>query len=435
MPIITRTLSCGMPLLVEPMSGVRSACIQWLLPAGSATDPDQLEGLSTMWAELIFRGCGALDSRQQADALDRLGITRGCDASTFHLRLSFTLLGDRIAGALPLMADMVLRPRMDADSIEPTRELALQALEGLKDDPHQRAVLLARARHNPPPLHRSGMGRPETLAAITRDDLLSGWARQIRPGSHAGWNQPAAPGTHHLGSILSVAGDIDGVTDGPARGADAIARIMDRLLAGWNGAPPPVTTSAPAARATYHHEPDVSSQVQIVLVHDAPPEPSADSIIERIVSSVLSGGMASRLFTEVREKRGLCYSVSQTYATERAYGRCMAYVGTTPERAQQSLDVLRAELDRIHKKDGAITGDEFDRAMIGIRSGLVFSGESTGARAGAIAGDYHRRGKARTLDEVLASYGGVTLDEINAYLARRRPGDTTIVTLGGASLQ
>jgi predicted Zn-dependent peptidase len=413
--ISLRTLGCGMPLIVEPMPGVGSVGITWLLPAGSATDPDDRQGLSAMWSEILFRGAGEMDSRALADALDRVGATRSTDVATYHLRFSCTVLGSRLDDALPLLVDMVRRPRMDESAVDPTRDLCLQELASLADDPQERAILAARERHNPPPLNRSGLGTEEGLRAITRTDLVEGWARQVRP-SAAPWG----------GAVLAIAG---AVAD-----PDAVAAHLDRLLTGWEGAPPPVTVGEPTGRGTYHHEQDDSAQVQVVVVHDAPPEPHPDANLERVVSAVLSGGMAARLFSEVREKRGLCYSVSSSYAADRAYGRVLAYVGTTPERAQTSLEVLMAELDRINTPEGAVRPDEFERAMTGIKSNIVFSGESTAARAAALAGDYHRLGRPRSLAEIRAAFDAITLDDVNAYLSRRQLGPVTIVTLGPAAL-
>lgn len=420
LPITTRILSCGMPLVMEQMSGVRSIGLTWLLPAGSATDPADRLGISTLWSELLLRGAGDLDSRAQADAFDALGVGRSADAATLHMRLSFTLLGDRLLGALPLIVDMVRRPRAEDDAIDASRDLALQSLDGLKDDPQERAVLTLRERHNPSPLNRSGMGTVEGLEAITRDDLLRAWEAHARPRGHGA----------SLGSILGIAGDLDA-----AGGPDAIASRVDALLAGWTGNAPALAPTPSATRGTYHHLPDKSSQVQIVLMHDAPAEANADSKPERIVASVLSGGMAARLFTEVREKRALCYSVSESYSADRDYGRCLAYVGTTPERAQESLDVLMAELRRVNTPAGRITPEEFQRAMVGIRSGLIFSGESTGGRAASLVGDMHRLGRPRTLEEIAAQYAALTIDQANAYLARRDLGAVTIVTLGPGELK
>jgi predicted Zn-dependent peptidase len=150
---------------------------------------------------------------------------------------------------------------------------------------------------------------------------------------------------------------------------------------------------------------------------------------------VLSGGTAGRLFTEVREKRGLCYSVSAGYASGRDFGAVTAYVGTTPERAQESLDVLWAELARIGTAEGAVTQEEFERAVIGMKSRLVFAGESTAARAAGLATDLHRLGRARGLAEMAAQIDAVTLGQVADYLRRRDMGRVTIQTLGPAGLR
>lgn len=406
--IVTRTLACGLPLIVETMPGVRSAGMTWLVPAGTATEPQERQGIASIWAELLLRGAGKLRSREHADAVDRLGVTRSTDVGSYHLRLGATMVGERLSDALPLLVDMILRPRMDADSIEPTRDLALQAIESLKDDPQQRASVAARARHFPTPLNRSAPGVREGVAAVTRDDLVDGWKARARPG----------------GSILAFAGSVD---------ADAVAAQLDRLLKGWEGSAESFTLG-PAPGRGYAHEQDRTNQVQIILLHDAPAEPEPASILEKVAGSVLSGGMAGRLFTEVREKRGLCYAVHAGYSSGRDFGSVVAYVGTTPERAQQSLDVLHAELTRINTGSGAVTEDEFRRAVVGMKSRLVFSGESTGARAAALAYDLHRIGRARGLEELASAIDGVTLDQLNAFLRRRSLGRVTIQTLGPTAL-
>lgn len=406
--ISTRTLACGMPLLVEEMPAVRSAAISWLVPAGSASDPENRLGDSALFSELLMRGAGELDSRQHADAFDRLGASRSADVGTYYLRVGSTMLGARVADVLPLLTSMVLAPRMEPDAVESARELALQALESLKDDPQERASIAVRERHHPSPINRSGMGNPDGLAAATRDGLLARWRELARPAR----------------SIFAIAGAIN---------ADEIASILDRLLGSWSGTTDPIPYNAAPTRG-YAHETDASNQVQIIVKHDAPPERNPDARLERMVNSVLSGGMSGRLFTEVREKRGLCYSVSSGYRSERDFGAVTAYVGTTPERAQQSLDTLVAEMHRITTPEGRITPEEFSRAVVGAKSRLIFAGESTGARAGALGADFHRLGRTRSLEELAAEIDRLSLDELNAYLSKRKIGRATIQTLGPQAL-
>lgn len=420
--IAVRPLRCGMPLITEVMSGVKSAAISWLLPCGCAHDPAHQQGMSAMWSELLLRGAAERSSRQFADAMDTLGAGKSVSSGTFSCAISATVIGSRLLDTLPLLVDMVRAPRMDDDAIEPSRDLCIQSIESLKDSPQDRAHLAARERHLPSPLNRSGMGTVEGLESLTRSDLLSTWRRLANP----------------LGSYIAAAGAID---------PDALANRLDSLLDGWSGstADPAIEPSAPRG---YAHELDETNQVQIVVMHDAPADApqlvsmngvranveSRDAMLERIVNAVLSGGMSGRLFSEVREKRGLCYSVSAGYRGDKNFGMVSAYVGTTPERAQESLTVLLAELNRINSPAGKVTPEEFQRAIIGMKSGLIFSGESTSARAGSLASDMRRLGRPRSLDEIAQRIDTITLDEVNAYLSKRKLGTLTVQTIGPMAL-
>jgi len=406
--ITTHTLSCGLPVLIEPNTNVRSAAVMWLIPCGVGTDPHDRIGLAPIISELLMRGSHKHDSRAQADAFDLLGASRDTDAGGTFIRLSAGFIGDRIAPALELLVDMVRRPLFAADALEPTRDLALQALAGLKDEPSERAAHMILQRHLPLPINRLDLGTQEGLAAITLSDVTTQWASRAMP----------------KGSILAIAGAVD---------PQAVLAQLEALLSDWTGAAEMLTLATNPNRGTYHHETDQSNQTHIYLSHDAPAEGSADVPLERVIASVLSGGSSSRLFTEVRERRGLCYSVAASYAAEKGFGRVGCYVGTTPEKAQQSLDVMFGELKKL-AGHGAVEREEFDRALVGARTRLVFAGESMGARAGAMASDYYRLGRARTLDELAAEMLRITLDDVNAYVQRREIGSVTIVTLGSAPL-
>lgn len=407
MPRIERfDLACGMPLLVESHDAAASAALTWLLPLGSACDPGGQIGASTVLAEWLWRGAGQLDSRALSNALDRCGVQRSSTVGARHLSISTTLIGDRLPEALPILASVVTAPRLEDSTFEPVRDLTLQSLEGLRDEHQQRAMLLARQHFFPEPFNRSGYGQTDDVTAL-------------KPGSaRAVWKQWARPG----GAIFAAAGRVDG---------PAMARQLDALLAGWSGrAVEPEAKAAP--KAAMYHEQEEIGQVHIAVVAPAPPEPDRDSVRQRIATAILSGGMSGRLFTEVREKRSLCYTVHASYAAGRDFGALFAYSGTTAERAQETLDVLLAELVRLHE---GVEEAEFARAMTGLKSRLVMQGESTNARASSIAHDLYNRGKARTLDEMRDQIDAVTLADVNAYLAGRSAGPFTIVTLGPKGLE
>lgn len=404
MAIEIRELECGALLLVEPMAGVKSCALNWTLPAGAAAEPQGKLGLAGIVAEMVQRGAGGLNSRQHADALDAAGVSRSLDTGVRTSRLGATFVGQDLDKALPLLADMIVRPAMDRDAFDPAQSLAIQELDALTDDPQEWAGVEAMARHLPAPLNRSTYGTREGLEACThaaaKDFLKAGFV----PG----------------GSLIALAGDVD-----PALAED----VLNSALTGWSGeAGEPMATGQPQRGRA--HVDDDGAQVQVMVIREAPRDGTPEAACERLATAVLSGGMSGRLFTEVREKRGLCYAVHAGYTSERETGWLTAYVGTTPERAAESLEVLQAELDRLATPDGAPTAEEFERARVGLKSRIVFGGESTGARAGAMASDYRKLARCRTLEERVAEIDAVTLDGLCGYLAKFERGEATVLTLG-----
>ncbi len=404
--IAVHTCANGLKIITEPMSGVQSAALRWLVPAGAVFEDIHNLGTSSVCAEMLMRGAGALDSKAQADAFDHVGALRDISNSIRYTQLSASMIGHRMHESMGMLVDIIRNPMMSSESFGPACELATQAISSLADDPQQRTILAARERHLPSPFGRNTLGTIEGVESLTHDALVKWWSGHAKPD----------------GSVISVAGDID-----PQR----VIEQIESLTSDWNGSVKQPDAGEEPPRG-YAHLEDESNQVQVLIVHDGPHEGHADSMLEKMVISVLSGGMSGRLFTEVREKRGLCYSVSSSFRADKERGVVSNYVGTTPERAQESLDVLMSEILRIG--EGNVTDEELTRAKTGLKSRLIFSGESTGARASAIAADQLNLGKPRSLDTIIEQVNAVGLDELNAYLMRRKIGVPTIQTLGPDAL-
>ncbi len=410
MPAIrTTTLDNGLTLVTERLTGVKSAGLAWTVPGGTVREPEGREGLASILSDMLLRGAGSRSSRELADAFDTLGVTRHASTQAYTLSFSATLLGARLDDALPLITDTVLRPRLEEEHLEPVRDLALQSIASLRDDPQERVILNLRRTHVAPPHNRSAYGTETGVGAITHADVQ--WA-------HANTCVPD-------GSVLALAGDVD---------HDALLASLTPLLGVWTGgaiATPPITAGE---RGVTHEEQD-TDQTHIGVCYDGPSANDDDVWLERVATAVLSGGMSSRLFTEVREKRSLVYSVSARFGADRAYGRTTAYAGTTPERAQETLTVLIDELERINTPEGRVTQEEFDRAMVGLKSRLVFSGESSGARARSLVSDIRVLGEPQTLEQKAGKLDGVTLDALNGYLERRKLGTLTVASVGKQALE
>lgn len=403
-------LKSGLWLVGEHSPAAQSLAMTMLLPAGVTAEPDDRQGVSTMLAEMIGRGAGGKTARQHSDALDLLGVQRDTGVETHHLRLAATMIGDKFDDALPLLLDMVAAPNLAADTLEPSRDLCLQDIDALDDEPQERVMLELRRRHYPMPMGRSPLGERADLEAMTLDDVRSFHRAAFVP----------------QGAVLAVAGRFEW---------DQVVQRVERLLGGWGGeggGVEPAAKPQAAGERGYQHLTADTTQLHIALAYDAVPETDPDSMVQRAAAAVLSGGMSGRLFTEVREKRGLVYAVYATYAGYKDRGAMLGYAGTTAPRAQETLDVMQAEL---RKLSSGVTQSEFDRAIVGMKSRLVMQGESTSARAGAIASDQYMRGQPRTLEQIETQVEAVTPARLNEFLAAHEPGPMTVVTVGPSALE
>ena len=399
-------LSNGLWLVAEPSASAQSLSMTLLTPAGVASEPKGRQGTAALLEEMITRGAGDLNARAHSEALDQLGVQRSTHVQTRHLRLSATMIADKLDQALPLLLNMITAPTLSDEALPPSRDLALQAIQSLDDQPQQQVMLNLRRLHHPAPLGRSPYGEMDEIKNISADDLRNFWHQTCVPA----------------GSVLGFAGKLDW---------PKLLELVIQHTADWHGSHDEVQPTDPGPRG-YGHDKADTQQVHIALAYDAVPEPDERSILQRAAVAALSGGMSGRLFTEVREKRGLCYSVYATYAAGKDRGAVFGYAGTTTPRAQETLGVMAGELRRLSK---GIDQSEFDRAIVGMKSHLVMQDESTGARAGAIAVDQYILGRPRTLDELEQRVDSVTLETLNGYLKDNPPGAFTITTIGPEALK
>jgi predicted Zn-dependent peptidase len=392
-------------LLAEPNPSLESAAFTFLVPAGSAHDPNDRAGLASFVCEMVLRGAGPRDSRQFVEDLDNLGVERAESVGDSHTSYSGATLARNLLPSLAIYADVLRRPRLPADQLEAGRQLLLQELRAVEDEPSHKVMQELRRRHFPQPWGRPSTGDLPGLQATSIDEVRSAFGRLYRPN----------------GTILGVAGRVDW---------EELKDQVATLLADWQltEAPEPTLGTRGAARDHLPHE---SNQTQIGIAYPSVPYRHPDYFQAWGAVGVLSGGMSARLFTEVREKRGLCYSVYASYQSLRDRGAVMCYAGTTAERAQETLDVTLGELKRLAK---GIESQELNRLKARIKSALIMQQESSSARSSSIARDWYHLGRSRTLDEVAELVDGLTQESISGYLAAHPPADFTIVTLGPQAL-
>src|SRR5512135_746968 len=396
----------GLVLVAEAIPGVQSAAFTLLLSAGAAYESPQGAGAATMLSEWIMRGAGGRDSRDLLGALDNLGVSHGESAQTIHTSLSAATLGRNLIPALEIFADVVLRPRLDDAEVEPIRALALQNLRSLEDDPGTKVIYELRKRHFPDPWGRPAPGTPEGVAALAPDDLRRFYRATYRPN----------------GAILGVAGAIDW---------PALRAAVGRLFGGWEPRPAPPVPERPTGPRR-DHIPRETQQIQIALAYPTATVASPDYYRARAAAAILGGYSSARLFTEVREKRGLCYSVYASYEGQRDRAAILCYAGTSTDRAQQTLDVTLAEIERLARS--GIEAEELETMRAGLKSALIMQQESSMSRSGSLASDWYFLGRVRSLDEISAALDSLTIESVSAFAAAQDLSERTILTLGPNAL-
>ena len=395
------TLKNGMVLLGEPMEAVESVAFGFMLPAGAARLPDGCCGAGNVIADWIFRGAGDKDSRQLSDAIDGLGLVRGRSVGSSNIAIGAALEAGNLAEALDLYADIILKPSLKDDQFELARQLAIDDVLSLDDDPRHKVMLKLREQFYPSPLGRSTVGDIAELKALTAQ--ISG--------------QIIKDKFNLSQTIFSVAGKYD---------FDAVCQQIERLFEpeAQEGGESAILGSR---QGKYTHIDNDGAQVHIGLMTGTVKPTDEDYYNARIAISVLSGGMSARLFTEVREKRGLCYAIGARYHGLKEAAGIMCYAGTTPDKAQDTLDCVIGEFNRLGE---GVTEDEIARAKVGLKSSLILQSESSSSRAGAIGGDYYILGRVRSLDEIKDKIEATSVDSVLAFLRANPFGEFTVVTIG-----
>ena len=399
-------LGNGMVILGEQMEQVGSVAFSFRLPAGASRFGQGLCGAGAVISDWVFRGASKRDSKKLIEALDGLGLHRDSSVSSNFMSFGAALEAGNLSEAIELYSDIILAPALDSEQFELSRQLALLGVAALDDDPRQKVMLKLYEAFYPHPFGLPAVGKRRELEGLTKEDAAAIVEEKFNLSE----------------SIFSIAGKYD---------FDAVCKQLEKLF-DIDQAPfdSDIQAGAPGDKYTHiHHD---GAQVHIGLMTETVPVTSEDYYNARAAVSVLSGGMSSRLFTEVREKRGLCYAIGAKYNSLKDYAGISCYAGTRPDTGQETADVIRSEFNRL--ADG-ITEDEIQRAKVGLKSSLIMESESSIARAGGIGSDYYMLGRVRSLEEIKNKIEELTPQSVTKFLKENPFEDYTTVTIGPNGLE
>ena len=399
-------LNNGLVLIVDEMPYVSSVSFELMMPGGVLYDAEDKLGAALVLTEMTTRGAAELDSRALLESFDSHGIRHSEGAGLERVSYRGSALVEELPHALSLVSKMVLEPHLPEDELESVKNLFIQDLRSLDDNPSLRAIISLNDRYYPKPFNRTSYGSLDGLENTDLDSVRALFERAYKPN----------------GAVLSVAGNVK---------AAEVHDLAERYFGKWQGdalTKPDYLVEAPSA---YHHIESDSAQLQIVLAAKGTKISDPDYYTSKVFVTILSGGMFGRLFVEVREKLGLCYTVYARNISAKEYGTILAYAGTTTERADKTLEVM---LQVLRSVKGTITTEELDRAKANYLSECVMAEETCSSRASSNLGDWLLLGRVRTLDEISEAINSVTIQDLDGYAAGHEFRNNTILTLGSRRL-
>lgn len=379
------TLDNGLRVASETLADTHSAAFAIAVDVGARHEELAEGGLSHLLEHMAFKGTSTLNARRIAEAFDLMGGNVNAYTSHEHTVYYAKVLKEYGRDALKLLCEIVADSVFDASELERERDVVLQEIAMHQDSPDDVVFdLFQEAVFAEQPLGRSILGPEAQVAAYSRDDLIGYTAKHYTPGR----------------MVISAAGAVDHAT-------------VKEIAAQHFGARPSMQGHSMPLPASFHagqkrQEKDLE-QAQLVLGYPGLPSSHPDYYALQVFSTILGGGMSSRLFQEIREERGLAYSVSSFASGYQDVGIVGIYAGTTQEKIPALLDGLKKVLETASL---GVSAAELLRAKNQLKAGIVMTRESSGAIAEWIARHLHVHGRYKTAEEILGQIESITPQDI-----------------------
>lgn len=406
-------LDNGLRIATEVMPNIHSAAFALAVSVGARHEEASDGGLSHMLEHMAFKGTAKMNARQIAEAFDKMGGNVNAYTSHEHTVYYAKVLKEYADDALALLCDIMRNSTFDQAELEREREVILQEIAMNHDSSDDLVFDMSQeSSFGLQPLGRPILGAPERVSTFSRDDLVRYTTQHYQPNR----------------ITLGAAGAID---------AAKVKTIMTRYFADMPRGTAPIILQANHECLVKTLEKDLE-QIQIVLGFPSVAVTHADFPKVQVLSTILGGGMSSRLFQEVRERLGLAYSVSSFVSAYQDTGILGIYAGTTQEHMDELLIAMRKVLRGLHD----VSSEELLRAKNQFKAGLVMSRESSGRIAEWMARHLHIYGRVRSAEEMIAEIDAITTSDIvtlaSAYLAHPTPAIAAIGphgSLEGVKLQ
>ncbi len=410
----------GVRVLTERMPGLRSATVGAWVGVGSRDEESGHFGSTHFLEHLLFKGTATRSAMDIAEAFDAVGgeanAATGKEDTCYYARV----LDEDVPMAVQVIADMVTSARLEVGELETERGVILEELAMNDDDPsdvvHDEFAAAVLGAH---PLGRPIGGTPATIRAVPRDAVWEHYRWHYRPGTLV---VTAAGGIDH-DELVGLVGDALGA--GGWTLADEAG--PDPRRAGTASALPAGTGGIPAVGVERGvRRPTEQANVIVGGVGLTATDPRRFTL--SVLNAVLGGGMSSRLFQEIREKRGLAYSTYSFSSGHADAGIFGLYAGCTPTKVDEVTALMVDELEKL--ADGGVTPSELERAIGQLSGSLVLGLEDTGSRMTRLGRAELVHGELLSLDESIARVRAVTAGEVQALAAELAAAPRSVVRVG-----
>jgi predicted Zn-dependent peptidase len=402
--IRTERLSSGLALATERMEDARSICIGFWVGTGSRDEEPGFAGASHFLEHLLFKGTERRSASDIAEAVDEVGGDFNAFTTKEYTSFYIRLLAEHASLGLDILSDIMWQPALRTEDLDAERQVILDEILMHADEPSDECAEQSSAALFPGhPLGREVLGTEESVSAMTAERIRAFFDLHYRPGN----------------MVVAVAGDLD-------HGEVAVG--LDARFAGQTGGTAPrrdrPEDSVEPVKVTRRS----TEQAHVVLACRSVDRYHPSRYALAVLNHSLGGGLSSRLFQEIRERRGLAYSVWSERTTYADAGSLSVGMGTAPEHVPEVLDIVSAELESIGS--GGITPRELAIAQGNLRAETILACEDSGARMGRIGSGLLLHSEILSVDDVLARVEAVTLEEVRQAAAELIAAPRTLSVVG-----
>ena len=362
MTVEKRVLSNGLTLLTKPSQANDIVAITVLLGIGSIREADAQAGLSNLAQALLLKGTPSRTAEQIAEEIESTGARVSAYAARDYGAVSLVTTSDGLAEGLPILFDVLQNASFPPEEVAHEIDQTLQKIRAKEDQFIQKAMeLLVETYYGAHPYHKPLLGYPETVPAFTRETVVDFFRTYYRPNN----------------TILAAVGHFDR--------AWFIDQVESHLGPAVPGPLPQadVTSVAPLSEPRQRIEFRESRGVWLALGYGAPSITDADFPAMEVLEAILGGSMSCRLFTELRDKRGLAYQVGSTYVARPGPSAFVAYIGTGPDQFDVARDGILDELRKVCSE--RVTDEELRISKIYIKGTFIMGQEGNSSQAALLA--------------------------------------------------